>query len=105
LRWQCDQLNFAGSCFLRSIYLKYIVPHHHENCYIRAHELLETNNLRVVTGAYNTAKGSEVPGSGKATYKPYVGPNFTSSITDGGVKGALRIDGKPFVDASGKQLI
>jgi hypothetical protein len=61
--------------------------------------------LRVVTGAYNTAKGSEVEGSGRVTYKPYVGPNFTSSIADGGVKGALRIDGKPFVDASGKALI
>ncbi|AFZ10964.1 hypothetical protein Osc7112_6884 (plasmid) [Oscillatoria nigro-viridis PCC 7112] len=72
---------------------------------IRARQLLETNNLRVVTGAYNTAKGSEVPGSGRVTYKPYVGPNFTSSIADGGIQGALRIDGKPFVDASGKELI
>jgi len=78
---------------------------HDSNDSTRADQLLETNNLRVVTGAYNTAKGSEVEGLGRVTYKPYVGPNFTSSIADGGVKGALRMDGKPFVDASGKALI
>ena len=71
----------------------------------RFNELTERANLRLVTAEYNTSKGSEFEGSGRVKYLPHVGPNFTSVIAEGGMKGALKIDGKPFLDAARKPLV
>jgi hypothetical protein len=71
----------------------------------RYNQLTERDNLRLVTAEYNTSKGSEVEGSGRVNYKKCVGPDFTSMIAEGGIKGARKIDGKPFEDAAGNQLV
>jgi hypothetical protein len=71
----------------------------------RYNELTERANLKLVTAEYNTSKGSEVEGSGRANYIPHVEPDFTSIIAEGGIKGSLKIDGKPFLDAAGKPLV
>jgi hypothetical protein len=61
--------------------------------------------LKLVTAEYNTSKGSEVEGSGRANYIPDVGPDFTSIIAEGGIKGALKIANKPFLDAARQPLV
>ena len=66
----------------------------------RLQELGERTNLRLVTGKYNTSKGS-----GGIKYLPYVGLSFTSQFAEGGINGALKIHGQPFLDASGKPLV
>ena len=71
----------------------------------RYNQLTERTNLKLVTEKYNKSKGSEVEGSGRANYIPHVGLDFTSIIAEGGIKGALKIDGKPFLDAAHKPLV
>jgi hypothetical protein len=65
----------------------------------REHEMSEQSNLRLVTAAFNLKKGS-----GGIIYTPHVGSNFVSTYAEGGIKGALKIHGKPFLDANGKPL-
>jgi hypothetical protein len=71
----------------------------------RGKHLTERSNLRLVTEEYNLSKGSTVDGLGPVKYKDYVGPNFTSEIAEGGIEGARKIDGKPFLDAARKPLV
>jgi hypothetical protein len=71
----------------------------------RYNQLTERANLKLVTAEYNTSKGSEVEGSGRANYTPHVGPDFTSIIAEGGINGARKIANKPFLDAAGQPLV
>jgi hypothetical protein len=71
----------------------------------RYNQLTERANLKLVTAEYNTSKGSEVQGSGRANYIPHVGPDFTSIIAEGGINGSLKIANKPFLDAAGQPLL
>ncbi|HEY9812140.1 MAG TPA: hypothetical protein V6D31_01185, partial [Candidatus Sericytochromatia bacterium] len=61
--------------------------------------LAERSNLKLVTAKYNISKGS-----GGARYDPFVRLNFTSKYAQGGAKGALKINNRPFLDAAGKPL-
>lgn len=63
----------------------------------RYDQMSERKNLRLVTREYNREKGG-------FNYTPHVGPNFTSKFAEGGLKGALKIFDKPFLDASGKPI-
>lgn len=65
----------------------------------RRNHFLDTNNLKIMTRRQNSAKGS-----GGIQYTKYVGPNFVSSIADGGAKSAKRIAGQKFRDASGNEI-
>lgn len=61
--------------------------------------LAERSNLKLVTAKYNISKGS-----GGTRYDPFVRPNFTSKYAQGGIKGALKINDRPFLEAAGKPL-
>jgi predicted chitinase len=65
----------------------------------RYNQMSERKNLILVTHKWNSAKGSD-----GINYYPYVGPDFTSKIADGGIKNATQINGVPFNDASGKPI-
>jgi len=71
----------------------------------RYNQLTERANLKLVTAEYNTSKGSEVEGSGRANYIPHVEPDFTSIIAEGGINGTLKIANKPFLDAARQPLV
>lgn len=73
---------------------------HNSNDSRREQELRERTNLRLVTASYNTSKGS-----GGINYLPYVGPNFTSRFAEGGINGALKVHGQPFLDVSGEPVV
>jgi hypothetical protein len=72
-------------------------------------ELTERANLRLVTAEYNLSKASKFEGSGTHKYKDHVGSNFTSTIAEGGIQGALTINIEdkpvPFNDAAGNPLV
>ncbi|WP_378176245.1 DUF4157 domain-containing protein [Aquimarina sp. SS2-1] len=55
---------------------------------------LNPNNLQIMTQRQNSSKGS-----GGIQYKKFVGLNFVSSLADGGVNNAIRINGQPFLDS------
>jgi hypothetical protein len=61
--------------------------------------LAERSNLKLVTAKYNISKGS-----GGTRYDPFVRLKFTSKYAQGGIKGALKINDRPFLDAAGKPL-
>ncbi|MEG3973025.1 MULTISPECIES: DUF4157 domain-containing protein [unclassified Microcoleus] len=61
--------------------------------------LAKRSNLKLVTAKYNISKGS-----GGARYDPFVRLKFTSKYAQGGIKGALKINNRPFLDAAGKPL-
>jgi hypothetical protein len=61
--------------------------------------LAKRSNLKLVTAKYNISKGS-----GGTRYDPFVRLKFTSKYAQGGIKGALKINDRPFLDAAGKPL-
>jgi hypothetical protein len=61
--------------------------------------LAKRSNLKLVTAKYNISKGS-----GGTRYHPFVRLKFTSKYAQGGIKGALKINDRPFLDAAGKPL-
>ena len=63
----------------------------------RGQQFLKKSNLRLITEEANRSKS-------KTTYTPHVGPKFTSSLADGGVKNAKKIDNQSFKDASGQNI-
>lgn len=65
----------------------------------RYRHMSDPTNLQVVTKEFNSAKSS----AGE-NYDRYVKPDFTSKKAEGGIKGALKFNGKPFQDAAGNPL-
>ena len=63
----------------------------------RGTQVLEDANLQILTHEANVEKGGEF-------YREYVGPNFESSIAEGGLKNAKKIGGKRFLDAAGNPI-
>ncbi|MER6912556.1 hypothetical protein ABT354_12875 [Streptomyces sp. NPDC000594] len=67
----------------------------------RAHNVDQTN-WRLITAAHNTKLQA---GGDQYGQQRELGTSFTSEIADGGAPGAKRIDGRPFVDKTGKPIV
>ncbi len=65
----------------------------------RYRHMSDPTNLQVVTGEFNSSKGSE-----DEKYYKYVGLNFTSAKNQVFSRGALKFKGQPFLDAAGQPL-